>query len=538
MFKKLFSALILSSLVAFGAQAQFTTIAQSSEFHEPQSGDAKILKDDKGNTIFLHMDNKGDVTIKTYNTDKKLVFDVKSEFKAKKGNKRVIDAVFTIKDELVIFMTTREDKKPTLSRVLIDLNTGKTKENTIIDQLNKFSTKEGYAVVYGNVPIPGYYIRKDPNSDAYAIVAFNTFASDRNERLYATHYDGKHNIISESRYHSPDEAYKYIYFKDVYVDGHDALYVIAIGENTKKSGGDQSGGLFIGKIEKNSTSFNMTKMSYSNAKNISHSFLKYNPVTDKLMLMTTRENEGKKKKETVNNYTSYLATFDKSLANIEHKQINFKQLNSIAKTQFKKKEAVNTAPNYFHINNDGTSVVTLEEPVVKSTMTQSSNGSVRTRHTYYLKDVGVMKYDTAGNVLAANYIPKSHQVSGLPGGLYYSFRNESMIKLAAGTQFKGFQYLDAPNGSYILINDIPSNIAKMHKGKKMKTIQGVGSCYGFYFKLGGKRIPEGQLIMGKDGKQKPYLFLYDVSHYDKEKNEYVTVKVQNKKARLIWLQPQ
>jgi len=37
-----------------GANAQFNTIAQSSEFSELQTGNAKILKDENGNTIFLH----------------------------------------------------------------------------------------------------------------------------------------------------------------------------------------------------------------------------------------------------------------------------------------------------------------------------------------------------------------------------------------------------------------------------------------------------------------------------------------------------
>lgn len=538
MFKKLLSALIFSSLLGMGANAQFNTIAQSSEFSEPQTGNAKILKDENGNTIFLHLGNKGELTIKAYSPEKKLIYDKVSDYVGPKRNQRDITALFTNNDELVIFVMTRENKKPTLNRVLIDLKTGNLKSVTEIDQLNKFARKEGYAVVMGNVPLPDYFIRKDPNSDAYAIVAFNSFESNRNFRIHSFHYDGAHNLLSASNYQSPDNEYKYMNFNDIYVDGNKAVYIVAVGQNTKKSGGDQEGKLFLGKISKGESTFELKDMGLKNAKNISKSYLRYNPMSDKMLLTSVQQLERKEKKKLKVNYKSHLTTFDKSLENIDSKELNFKQLNNIAKTQFKKREEVNASPNNFIVNQDGTSVITLEEPVVKVTTTTNKNGSMSTRYSYFLNDLGAVKYDIDGNVTSANYIPKSHHVLGLPGGLYYSYRDQSMASLGYGMQFKGFQYLDAPNATYILYNDMPSNIEKMQKGKKMKTVSRVSGCTGYYFKLDGNKIPKGQKVLKGSGKEKSYLLLYDVSHYDKVNNEYVTMKVQNKKAQIIWLQPQ
>jgi len=533
--KKIFLLLACSITLSQSTSAQFTKLATSSAFEEPTGGNAKFLKTKDGSTLFLHFEQNGKLNLKSYDKEYKSQYSYTLPYSTtgKKGDE--ITAAFISGNNLVVFTKSYKGRTPTLERLVVDLNNSNHKTNNSLEQIAEFdkvTMADATAMVYGNVPMPDFFIRKDPNSDCYAVAEFNTFVSNRNERILVTHYDGNHQVVSKSFYESPNDGYKYMFFSDLFVDGDKSVYVVAKGMNTPKSGGDQNGGLFVGQLNKGATSFDMTKVDYKKAKDISNSILRYNSATERFMLLTKRK-EGRK--GNTNYYNVFLTTFDKNVQDFQNLDLDFSSIDKIAKTQFKKKESVKAVPQSLYINADGSYTIVLEEGVAYSSSTNT--GRVSTK--YFLNDIGVVKYDKNGKELSSSYIPKSQLAMAVPSELLYSFRDEMATPLWWGFQFKSFQYIDAPNSQYVLFNDIEKNQTKMKEGKGVTTIQGVGDCDGYYYKISDSGIPSGELVLNSaTDKKNKNLMLFAAGYYDKAQNEYITLNVTKGKAKIIWLQPE
>lgn len=538
------------------ATAQFKVLSTSGFFAEPEVGAAKIIKAQNGHTYFLHFEKNGKISIRSYNTDRKLAYNKTVEYES--GGKKVgnVTAVYEINGQILCFIYRLNNKVPTLLRVIINGATGTIASQETIAQFGKLTMGSGYAMVLGGVPEPDFFIRKDDRTNSYAIALFNTFAENRNERIELLHFNERHEVISRSFYDSPNDGYKYMEFLDMYVDGNEAVYVVAKGKNTPSSGGDQNGGLFVGKLNAGANAFDMSKLTYNNAKDIKSVILRYNDVTGRFLLLSNKQT-GKNKRARIQEYAVYLATFDKNLGDVTSKQLTFGELDRVAKTQFKKREKVNAIPQSLFVNKDGSYTIVLEEMKVVESINQPVGGygstavggqnaaysSVRSSKIYYyLNDIGIVKYDKDGNQVAVNYLPKSHRVYNIPSPLFYSFRNEMAYNLGWGTQYKSFQYLDGPANSYVLFNDVASNQKKMKAGKKVTTIQGLGDCDGYYYKISGKGIPQGKKVVTGEKKDKN-LMLFTIGHYDAANNEYIVLNraIRGKKKKgvaMMWLQPE
>lgn len=543
--KRLFllAALGLSSFMAI---AQFKTIAKSSSFPEPETGFFKILKDPSGATIVLH-DVKSDIQVKKYDASKKLVFskNIKLPFKSHRkimgntlnqqnslGN---VTTVFTTQTDLVYISSYLNGRVPTLERVIINLETGALKESKEIALLDKINTGSGMAMVYGNVPYPEFYVKKDPQSDNYAVVAFNSFESDRSKRIHVSLYDANHEKVSEAYYPSPGEGYKYMEVLDLYVDGNKGVSVLTSGMNTASSGGEKTGGMFIGTLKPNASTIDIAQLPVENGGAVYSAVLRYNPVADKMFLLMHTATRTKKNS---NKYYVDLATFNKDRSDFQIKPVNIEPINTIAKTQFKRREKMEAIPQAMYMNKDGSVSLILEE--IEIVVTTRSNSSFA-QTSYYLKDMGVLKYDVKGNLIAAQYIPKAQKTNYAPTMKYYAFREDIAFPLTAGTQYKSFSYVNAPNQGYLLYNDIAANQAKMKAGKKMTMIQSVKDCEGYYFSNSDKGIPAGNKVIPSDKKSKN-LLLFAAAYYDEVSNELIVLnrpKGNGKKgAEILWLQPE
>ena len=379
--------LILSLLCIGRLNAQFQVLGTSTIFEEPRSGYVKLIKDKEGNTYYLRFENKGKITLKCYDTNRKMVYDKAMSYETESKKVGSPEGIYIMNGQMVILLNKLEDKEPTLLRLILDLKSGTLKSQTVIATLDKMDMGKGYAMAFGDVPYPDFYVRKSETSDDYAICLFNSFAADRNQRIKLLYYNGHHELLSEAFYESPNEAYKYMELLDLYVDGSKGVYVAAMGKNTPKSGGDQSGGLFIGKLEPGKKSFDMEKVSFNSAKLIVNVFLRYNAVTDKFMMIINKANTEKDLKKQ-GKIKVFMTTFDKDLSNFESKMLNLSSLNRVAKSKFKEKESVTAIPSYLKINTDGSYVICLEEAIVKvssySTTGRGGIGSTHNSTKYYL----------------------------------------------------------------------------------------------------------------------------------------------------------
>jgi hypothetical protein len=540
-----FLSLCLAGILSLGqCHAQFNVLSSSTAFDEPEAGFCKIITTKEGATVYLHVTLKEGINVRIYDVahKEKVVKTITPGYGKLKGGD-VIGA-YEINNNIALFIREYEDRTPILYRIVIDAHTGNLLEEKEIGTLKKMDLGKGYAMAFGGVPMPEFYVRKDPESDNYAVALFNSFASDRNERIELVHYNKDHKEISRAFYQSPNDEYKYLTFQDLIVMGDKEVIALAVGMNTRSSGGDLNGSLLMGTLTAGSKSLELSKLNYPGAAQIDGSLVRYNKVTDEYILLSVRPVKGSKSNE----YKAYKTILKKGDGNPVTTMLSSASLNRIANRHFEKKDQFLAIPQNLYINDDGSYTIVFEENLMKSsTYTDFGSGGMshmHTRNTFFLNDIGIIKYDKDGAEKSAAYIPKSQKVLSLPDMMYYSYREESAVSLSWGIQYKSFFYLNGKNQNYVFINDIERNQDRIDDKKRVTTIQGLEDCEAYSFAIDkGTEIPKRQLIFTeKDSKKEKDIALFTVSAYDREHNVFTTLKRErtgrDKSVKVVWMQPQ
>jgi hypothetical protein len=549
----LLSVLFISTI----SFAQFKVLATGNGFKEPEKGYAKIIQQRNGYTTYVHLTIKDGINVRIYDENHKEVADKnltpnygKLRIGKGQGAMQGIQGMYEINKNIVLFVSEYEDNKPVLYRIIIDGKTGNLLEEKTIGSLKNFNYGSAYAVLFGKVPMPAFYVRKDAESDNYAVALFNSFASDRNQRIELVHYNKEHQEISRSYYQSPNNDYKYLNFMDLCVRGDKEVVVIAIGMNTRSSGGDQNGTLLMGSLKAGATSFDLRKLTYPEAGKIDESMIRYNKMNDEYVLISVKPGKNKDDK----NAKCY-RTVIKSNGEVATLMINSGSINRIANKHYDKKDQFLAIPQILYINDDGSYSIVFEENKTNTYTTYSTpiggggfgtmgTGLSHTSSYFYLDDIGIIDYNADGTEKASYYLPKSQRVKDIPRSIYYSYRDETGVKLDDGTQFKSFYFFNGKSKRYVLMNDIARNQDKIDDGRKVTVIQGLDECEAFAFQIGtGVNMPKRELVFpDKEQKKEKDMALFAISDFDRENNLFVTLKLEHvkgkKEVKLVWLQPE
>lgn len=524
--------------------AQFKVIAEGPVFDEPESGFARILQLKNGSTLFVHIAVKDGIDVKIYDAKHKqqVMKHITPEYgKLKMGS---IDGIFEVNGDAVLLISEIDSKTPVLYRVIIDGKTGSKKKEEKIAELKKYNMGSGYAMMFGGVPMPDFYVRKDPNSDNYAVAMLNSFESDRNKRIEVVLYGADNNEISRSYYASPDNKYKYMEYIDMAVLGSEKVCVLASAYNTRASGGKESE-LVLSTLEKGKTSMTLDELSFSKDLKITNGITRYNPLTKKVVLLAVVKGPDRK-----SDRICYMLSVDPATRKADKAKQLFPQKASDKSVElFGRKSTFKGLPQNLFINNDGSFSVVFEELELvyppNTSMMAGATGvhtSVRLASTE-LGNMAVSTYDMNGKETSCYFVPKSHYLfyTGL-SPLYHSDREGSAQQLNDGNQFKSFAYLNGKDKMYILFNDVEENAERVLKGK-ITTIRGLGECDGYYYTLsGGDVMPARNFVFGKEERRKDHnMGLFAISDYDRENNVYVTLKLEkegrDKGVKLVWMTP-
>jgi len=518
--------LILSSVIV---KAQFKQVAEGPVFEEPKEGFAKILQMKNGNTIFIHIAIKKGIDIQIYDANHQQTIATNITPAYGKLEYASIDGVFEINSDVVIMITQIDSRTPMLYRLIIDGKTGNLKNEQKIAQLDKVGFFKGYALYFGDVPMPDFFVRKDPASDNYAVVMFNSFESDRSKVMEIVVYGADNKEISRAYYSSPEEKYKYLRYVDMAVLGSGKVCVLAYGFNTRSSGGKESE-LILANLDKGAKSVDFTELNFSKDMIVYWGITRFNPITKSLILSAVVKGDKGDK-----GYTPILAIinpFDKKI-----ERFNVIAPSDRINQSFKK--AFTGLPENLFINDDGTFTIVSEELEQNSYRSSSGASSISTT----LGDMAIVKYSKTGEFINDYRIRKSHEVYyALLYPFYLSRREGGAQALIQGNQFKSFAYLDGKSQNYILFNDTERNNDKQESGG-LVTIKGVSGSDGFYYPLTGTDVvPKRDYVFGKpDSKRDHDLALFAISDYDRKNDVYVTLKLENqhgkKGVKVVWLQP-
>lgn len=525
-------------------KAQFKTIAEGQIFDEPEKGFCKILQMKNGNTFFFQFTFKDGLYIKPYNSKHKEGTEVHIDPQYGKLAKSdmagtAIEGIFEVSGDVLIFVSKFEGKSPVLYRMILDGNTGKLKDDKIIASIEKMTYGQGYSMVFGGVPMPGFYVKKDPFSDNYGIVLMHSFEEDRNKRLEIMHFGSKNELISQAYFKSPNDYYKYLQYVDMTVLGKDRVCVMAYAYNTKSSGGKASE-LLMANLNAGDKVITATKLDFTKDLTSVYGNMKYNPVTKKLILVIAG-----KEQEKDSYFTSYIAYVNPDQKKLEY-SATASPIAASAKSAeiFGEKKTFSGLPQNIYINKDGSFVIVYEEIQLEA-VSRGGTGFSMGPSSYNTKlgNIAIGSYSITGAELGSYLIVKSQYLPGVHLYPYYlSDREGQAQKMDDGNQFKSFSYIDGQTKPYILFNDVAENQEKVAKGKKPTTIQGVGECDAFLYSVAGREImPSREYAFGEPAKKEHNLALFSISDYDKDNNSYVTLKLakegRQKGVQLVWLQP-
>lgn len=533
--------LCLLALLQAPAFSQFRTIAESPVFKEPEEGFARILQLKSGNTLFMVISMKNGIELKLYDAKRRM--KTAKHLNPRYGKLKMghIDAIFEAGGDAVLLVSEIDGRQPVLHRLVIDGEKGTLKKEETLFSMPPLKTKHGYAVMFGNVPMPTFYVHKDPHGDHYAVVIFNSFESDRNKRIAVTLYNGQHQEVSKAYYKSPDDKYKYMEYVSMAISG-ETVHVLGYAYNTRASGGKENV-LLLGTMEKGNDEVQVSEMPFGRDQEIDRGVLKYNPVSGKLIFLAYLEEKKKKNKG-----LTRLAYIDPVKGTVESvKDVFPSEASSKSKELFGRKGEFDGRPVNFLVNPDGSFAVVFEELVVNtnmSTYTSASGGMTSsTRTSTELNDLAVCLFDPQGKMLGSYFIPKRQYLLTLqPRSFYHAYRQGGAASLSAGDQFKSFAYVNGKEKAYVLFNDVEENGEKAEKGK-LTTIKGVSDCDAFCYALDGKAVlPARDFLFGKPARKKDHnLVLFAVSDYDREKNIYVAVRLKvqgrDKGVQLVWMEP-
>jgi len=492
-------------------------IQESATFPVFNEGELKIMLLGNGNTAFVHRIDEN-FNYQLYNSDRKVivqqVFTPKS-FDHRRGG---IVSLFLVGSDIVLFYGVNERLVPVLYRIIIDSNSGKIVKEEEIGRSNKLKGTDLYALSLGNAQPAGFYIRKDKNSDHYAVGLFNSFESDRNKRIEIRHYNGKHEVINQAFYLSPNNEFKYLELVDFIVMGGEKVIACAYAFNT---GDEKASSLFLAQLQKGSSSIQAKQLDFTEDLHITNGVLRRVPGTDLVALLSLAKLDSKRGKNIYGAFLSFLNA--KTLALEYNKTIDIPGLRETYKNIFGPKSEYNGVPQNLYVNEDGTYTLVFEEISTVGTST-------------VLGSTGICVLDKNAKEIYNYITPKIHSLEGVAYRPMYIREREERPQWAGWNEYKSFAYVNSANKKYIFFNDLVENLENLKKSK-INNVYTITDTDAFSFALSDGKVDR-QFLFGQPERKCHAYAMFAVSDYDPRSGTYVTLRVNNckdKKMQVIWM---
>ena len=538
--KTITTALLLALLCTgfLPSHAQFKQIAEGPKFDEPEEGFAKILQLKNGNTFYIHVTPKDGINVRVYdaNHKEKAVKTISPAYESL-DKKDQVRAIFEMNNDVVLFVTKDDDgdKLPRLHRLIFDGTTGSLKKQQIIGTCKyTWRDRPSETGIFFN-------IRKDPNSDNYAVVNYDETEKDNTKRIELVHYGSDHNEISRQFCFLPGEK-GVPYFQDMVVLGKDKLCAM-INFFTKEAGRQPAIRKLMMAISEKGKSIDFVGMPEGVYGNL---MLKYNTTLKKILCFLITQ-----QRYTSNNtveYATSLFSIDpvtkaiEPLPDLTHSA----NLHKGYKDIIEEKDTYMGLPQNIVVNEDGSFTILNEE----MTIITSSNGNGTNLGT-----LAISTYEMNGKLRSDYLIPKLHFVQSFNQlqPFYLSERELTAQVLLKGNQYKSFVFINGAKNNYILFNDTERNndIVNAKKGarfgsdtrSKLVRVMGMtGDCDAFMYKLTGDDVlPKREYLFGE--KEKGHaLALLTISDYNRKNNTYATLMLdksntKSKMVSVVWQQP-
>jgi hypothetical protein len=496
---------------------QIQLITESAPLKELEDGWIKILQLKNGNTVFLHFTKSKGFKVILYNNKHQFLSEntIKPSFN---GNSRMgmygsVQSIISVKNDVVVFISTMKlinmfKGQPLLYRIIVDGSKGTLVKEEEVASMNTFGYKDEVATKNGYLEYPDFFIRKDENSDNYAIALFDTFESDRNKRLKFVHYSADHNMLSEAYFQSPNNEYKFLSFLDMLVMA-DSKLIVAV--KCKDLAADKRPAVFFGTLKSSATLFEIKKVESASNGGANLAHLKYNRFNNTIMFLGLIAIGDY-------HYSYEVALIDPT---------------TLEKTNTSKIERVDGCPKRFYLNNDST--YTLISQKITSFSQYSSTDRHHERTTYYIGTLTVRQLNAQGNEVKKYDVLQNFTLlqGGITNPIAFFVNPEGPEPIFMQNEFRTFTYSFHKNSPLLCVNELPRNINQT----KTKEILGI-SAVNSYLVSPNENKPNFEPLF-QNSSPKEYSFaMLGASSFDSSTNTITTVRRSNKKGwqnQVVWI---
>jgi hypothetical protein len=474
-----------------------------------------------------------------YGKDRKLAAtqEITSDlWEIKKMQYSLLAGLYEINSEVVLFLVQMDGRVPTLYRVRFNGATGAKVADEEMGALPKIKLFN-MSTESNNI-----FVEKDPVSDCYAVIYFNGYASDKDERIRVEHYDGHHKLLSKAFYDSPNEDFRYLRYIGCVVDGPNRLYIGTYG--ARKLNGKE-GMVYVSRLKAGAAAFENKPLKFSEDFKDTKSIMAYNHSNNTIQMLALSFARGRViafggNAQGEGRYMSFMSYIDPESLDLKSvKPLAGRAINDYAHRVLNTDLNYTGLPQDMVINKDNTTTILSEMQMQEMTIDQ--NGNIVSSLTY-LGPIGVNELDADGNEKAGCAMLKNQAAGGLIDPLYISARRNGrwqyVVGAATHNAYMSYDYVNTDKGRYIIFNESNKNIDR-DEDKRRRVVVNVNKLNTLCYSLGGATVSKFFLFGEPADDSKSNSCQISTSDFDKNSGTYATVMIErdgrDRNAKLVWV---
>lgn len=533
--KILFSLLLLLPFIVFAQQ----NISYSTSFPEPNNGWNKIILMKDGTTVYVYT-NKAIMSIRVYDKNRKEIKRKQIPYKSSvkggiKGDESNLKLAFEQNGNVVLLLSATDgcglggyvNCIQSLYRIVIDPTEAKVINGEKLCEAEKVRSW-GYNL--NDMTVNDIFVAKDPVSDKYAVLVFNGYTNlkDKEDRVILMTFDGTNQLKKSVVLDASSAQAKAIHFAGM------CLYdrVVYLGTNmrdTKEKGFDIP--LCISVLKDGADAFETKELKISPFAINSDNKIIYNPGSKMLEFISTTETD----KKGVNGYivrsfkeVSYQSTgmslVDPITLDVKLTTgLDYSLADAYAKEHIGEKNGFEGVMPSVFLNKDNTTTIIPEERYTINRKTPTVTSSQIISRTYISK-IALIKVDAQAN-LKESVVIRIREITG------------AMNKGSAADYYFDYKYLNTPENSFIVLNDLQENFSKPQT-KKPHHMTTISDGNTILYKINGGQVEKSYLWGTPEDKHDNKFAMIGNSTYDENTQTWATIVVdgKTKRAQVAWVE--
>lgn len=535
--KKALLTLFLSlNLAGLLAQKNYEISPDLDEFE----GWTKLIQLRNNNTALLEVTKKEGISVTLFDASRKKISSKKLNLTKvpEKLAFSTIEGSFDINGDLVFFVFVvdkNDDGKnyPTLFRVIVSGTSGELKSEEKIAELNEYKFSQGYAIAFGDVDPPTIYVEKDPESDYYAIIRYNSFAEQTGERIEVLHYDPEHKVINSAKYTTPTDKFKFTKYLSAYVNKDEYVVIGTYAFNTKKSGGEEAQ-YYVSQLRKGKSTFIQKELEFTEfCKKATCNFIYNKPKGIINMILVPEVNffGGSYIFQNINPTTMKLE---------KPYNLDMTKLNEYYKEEMDRKKDFSGGIYSTQVDNDGNLIILFHRCRFKYQNPGPGVPPIVVNTT--LLDIALLTVSPEGETIKSSLLPYGVIRCGDKRSFTY---NDGDKGKKGPFQFLGngppdwyfnINLISTETNNYLFLNNLKVNVEKA-PDEKVKIISGIAGTNGMKYVL-ESGILNGSYLFGTPlGKKDSKFGNFAASDYNYLTKTFSTIVTdpKEKKSNVIWM---